>query len=429
MRRMQTYVCLTGLMLALTSLASAQTESTVRAIGVDTQKADIPLEDISSGGPPPQGIPALGFSGDRAGAAGPSPAPEYETQTEAAAWLEVEEPVIALSLGGESRAYPLQILTWHEIVNDTLGGVPVAVTFCPLCNSALAFDRRVPLTNDTLEELRALTPDLITTDPSETFRRAYRLQTRDDTAPEAGLEVTFGVSGLLYNSNLLMFDSESRTLWSQLVGEGAVGALTGTALLRYPAQIVSFADFRKAFPAGSVLSRETGFSRNYGTNPYVGYDRADTPPFLFSGETDGRLPPKTRVVTLGRGGEAAAYPFDALANVGAVNDDVGGEPLVFFWQPGTRSALDAGTIAESEDIGAVGVFSRILDGVTLTFSREVAVFKDKETDSSWNLLGQAVAGELKGEQLVAVPHDNTLWFAWAAFRPDTRIYGGADDGS
>ena len=425
MRRMR-YVCLAGLMLGLT-LASAQTDSTMRAIGVDTEKAGIPLEDISSGGPPPQGIPALGFGGDRAGAAGPSPAPDYETQAAAAAWLGAEEPVITVSLGGESRAYPLQILTWHEIVNDTLGGVPVAVTFCPLCNSALAFDRRVPLTEAALEELRTLTP-VTTTDPDEAFRRAYRSQTPDaDLA--AGLEVTFGVSGLLHNSNLLMFDSESRTLWSQLVGEGAVGTLTGTALLRYPAQIVSFAAFRKAFPEASVLSRETGFSRNYGANPYVGYDRADTPPFLFSGETDGRLPPKTRVVTLERGGEASAYPFDVLAEVGVVNDEVGGEPLTFFWQPGTRSALDTGTIAEGEDVGAVGVFSRTLGGVTLTFVRDGAVFKDEETGSSWNLSGQAVAGELEGERLVAVPHDNTLWFAWAAFRPNTRIYGGADDGS
>ena len=426
MRRL--YVCLAGLALGLTSLASAQAESTMQAIGVDTTKAAIPLEEVSSGGPPPQGIPALGFSGDRAGAAGPSPAPEYVTQGVAAAWLGAEEPVIAVSLGGESRAYPLQLLTWHEIVNDTLGGVPVAVTFCPLCNSALAFDRRVPLSETALGALRALTPELVTTDPGEAFRRAYESQTADaDLA--AGLEVTFGVSGLLYNSNLLMFDSESRTLWSQLVGEGAVGALTGTALLRYPAQIVSFAEFRQAFPDASVLSRETGFSRNYGTNPYVGYDRADTPPFLFSGETDGRLPPKARVVTLERRGEAAAYPFDVLANVGVVNDEVGGEPLAFFWQPGTRSALDTGAIAEGEDVGAVGVFSRTLDGVTLTFVRDGAVFKDRETGSSWNLLGQAVAGELRGEQLTPIPHDNTLWFAWAAFRPGTRIYGGADDGS
>ena len=183
------------------------------------------------------------------------------------------------------RAAPIRyrFLTWHEIVNDTLGGVPVAVTFCPLCNSALAFDRRVPLTEAALEAFMP-TPELVTTDPGEAFRRAYESQTADaDLA--AVLEVTFGVSGLLYNSNLLMFDSESRTLWPQLVGEGAVGTLTGTALLRYPAQIVSFAEFRRAFPGASVLSRETGFSRNYGANPYVGYDRADTPPFsLFRGD-------------------------------------------------------------------------------------------------------------------------------------------------
>ena len=145
------YLRLAGL-LGLLGMVSAQSGlSAMQAIGVDTDEAVIPIEEILSGGPPPQGIPALGFTGDRAGAAGPTPAPTYVTQGEAADWLEAEEPVIALTLGGESRAYPLQILTWHEIANDTLGGVPVAVTFCPLCNSALAFDRRVPLMREALE--------------------------------------------------------------------------------------------------------------------------------------------------------------------------------------------------------------------------------------------------------------------------------------
>ena len=404
--------------------AVAQSGSgTLRDIGVDVDRATIPIDGILSGGPPPQGIPALGFSGDHAGAAGPSPAPQFVTQAEAAAWLGEEEPVIALSLGGESRAYPLQILTWHEIVNDTLGGVPVAVTFCPLCNSALAFDRRVPLSAESEAAVRAANPEATIQDVPEDETFVSALESADTDKPNAVLEVTFGVSGLLYNSNLLMFDTAASTLWSQLTGEGAVGALSGAQLARYPAQIVSFEEFRAAFPEASVLSRETGFSRDYGANPYVGYDRADEPPFLFSGETDGRLPPKTRVITLERAGDAVAFPFDALQEARVVNTDVGGVPVAVLWQEGTTSALDARAIAESADVGAAGVFDRRVDGRTLTFGWNGEAFVDEETCSSWNLLGQATSGELAGTALSPVVHDNTLWFAWAAFRPDTRIAG------
>ena len=415
-------VLVTSLVLGAAGGAVAQSGSgTLRDIGVDVDRATIPIDGILSGGPPPQGIPALGFSGDHAGAAGPSPAPQFVTQAEAAAWLGEEEPVIALSLGGESRAYPLQILTWHEIVNDTLGGVPVAVTFCPLCNSALAFDRRVPLSAESEAAVRAANPEATIQDVPEDETFVSALESADTDKPNAVLEVTFGVSGLLYNSNLLMFDTAASTLWSQLTGEGAVGALSGVQLARYPAQIVSFEEFRAAFPGASVLSRETGFSRDYGANPYVGYDRADEPPFLFSGETDGRLPPKTRVITLERAGDAVAFPFDALQEARVVNTDVGGAPVTVFWQEGTTSALDARAIAESADVGAAGVFDRRVDGKTLTFSWNGETFVDEETRSSWNLLGQATSGELFGTALSPIVHDNTLWFAWAAFRPDTRI--------
>ena len=416
-------VLVTSLVLGAAGGAVAQPGGTLRDIGVDAGRATIPVDGILSGGPPPQGIPALGFGGDHAGAAGPSPAPQFVTQAEAAAWLSAEEPVIALSLGGESRAYPLQILTWHEIVNDTLGGVPVAVTFCPLCNSALAFDRRIPLDGANEAAVRAANPEANIQEVPEDETFVSALESADTDELDAVLEVTFGVSGLLYNSNLLMFDTAASTLWSQLTGEGAVGALSGVQLARYPAQIVSFEEFRAAFPGASVLSRETGFSRDYGANPYVGYDRADEPPFLFSGETDGRLPPKERVITLERAGDAVAFPFDALQEARVVNTDVGGAPVTVFWQEGTTSALDARAIAESADVGAAGVFDRRVDGKTLTFSWNGETFVDEETRSSWNLLGQATSGELSGTALSPLVHDNTLWFAWAAFRPDTRIAG------
>ncbi len=344
-------------------------------------------------------------------------------QEEAATWLGREEPVIALTVGGESRAYPLQILTWHEIANDTLGGVPIAVTFCPLCNSALAFDRRVPLSERARREVLELNPGatLVELDPS--FIKAHQTQQKS-LSPVEGLEVTFGVSGLLYNSNMLMFDTASSTLWSQLIGEGAVGTLAGTQLLRYTAQIVSFAEFRKAFPDGLVLSQDTGFSRLYGNNPYIGYDRADSPAFLFSGEADGRLLPKEWVITFEAQGEAVAYPFSVLSKEKVVQDSVGGEPVVLFWQPGTLSALDEGIIADSEDAGAAGVFRRKLDDQVLTFSWRDGQIVDEETGSSWNLLGRAVKGKLQGQALRPIVHDNTLWSAWAAFKPQTRIYEG-----
>ena len=420
MNRWLTIIILTALG-GLGSAFAQSGERALNAIGVDASRATIPVEDILSGGPPPQGIPALGFGGDYAGAAGPSPAPQFVTPAAAAAWLDDEEPVIALSLGGESRAYPLQVLTWHEIVNDTLGGVPVAVTFCPLCNSALAFDRRVPLDAAGEAAVRAVNPEASVEPPSDEFSSAFGGASEDGL--NAVLPVTFGVSGLLYNSNLLMFDTASSTLWSQLTGEGAVGTLSGVQLVRYPAQIVSFGEFRAAFPDARVLSRETGFRRSYGSNPYVGYDRADEPPFLFSGELDGRLPPKERVITFERAGDAAAFPFTTLQEARVVNTEVGGEPVAVFWQEGTTSALDASSIAASEDVGAAGVFDRRVDGETLTFAPDGEFFVDEETGSSWNLLGQAVSGELAGTALSPVVHDNTLWFAWAAFRPDTRIVG------
>jgi hypothetical protein len=393
----------------------------MRQLGVDSSISSIPVDSVLSGGPPPQGIPALGFSGDHTGAIGESPSPVFISQAEAS-WLAEQEPVIVMTLAGESRIYPLQILTWHEIVNDTLGGVPIAVTFCPLCNSALAFDRRLPLTEDQIQGLTTLNKAAQLQDLPEDFIAAYRKQENEDISIRQGAEVTFGVSGMLYNSNMLMFDSASSTLWSQLVGEGVVGTLTGAQLLRYPAPILSFAEAREAFPQAMLLSRQTGFRRAYGSNPYVGYDDINSPAFLFDGVSDGRLPPKERVVTFEINGESVAYPFSELREVNVVNDAVAGNSIVVFWQLGTRSALGKQSIADSADIGAANVFERTVDGRTLTFSWNGSSFIDEETSSTWNLLGQAISGQLQGQQLTPVVHDNTLWFAWAAFRPETRIF-------
>lgn len=386
-------------------------------IGVNFNKAIIPTEDILSGGPPPNGIPALGFAGDWRNAAAATNAPSFIVQEEAAEWLEANEPVIAMHINGEAKAYPLQILTFHEIINDTVGGAPVIVTYCPLCNSALAFDRRMPLSAEQRTALRAENPDISTTALDEAFIERYHFQSVDDPEVTAGLEVTFGVSGMLYNSNMLMFDSASSTLWSQLIGQAVVGQLAGTELLRYPAQILSFADFRAAYPEALVLSKDTGFRRHYGRNPYVGYDALGSNPYFPVSGDDARLAAKERVVSVVLEHEAVVYPFSLLREQHVIHDTIARQPIVVLWQEGTGSALDSSSIANGADVGAVGVFASVD-----TFHWDGTYFVDDATGSYWNIAGQAVQGERIGEQLHPVVHDNTLWFAWVAFKPTSRVY-------
>jgi len=403
----------------LTSPAFAVSEGALRNLRVDPTRASIPIAEILSGGPPPQGIPALGFRGlDRV--AGASPDPSFVTQEDAAAWLGELEPVILVRAGGEARLYPLQILTWHEIANDTLGGVPIAVSFCPLCNSALAHDRRVPATAAQVEALRVDGHTVRASPMPEDLAEAYAQQI-GGPAPEFAVDVTLGVSGMLYFSNMLMFDDTTFTLWSQLIGEGLVGEFKGERLVRYPAQIVGFAEARAAEPGALVLSRDTGFRRDYGRNPYVGYDQIGSPAFLFRGPDDGRLPPKERVITL-EAPRALAYRFDDVADARVLHDEVDGEALLLLWAPGTTSAIGGGVIATAADIGAVGVFRPFIDDQRLTFAPDGnGGFVDAETGSVWDVTGRARSGPFEGRTLDAVAHDNTLWFAWAAFRPETEV--------
>jgi len=337
----------------------------------DFTKASVNLGEFLGGGPPKDGIPAID-------------APRYESIADARRWLRDRSPVISLVVGDEARAYPLAVLMWHEIVNDTLGGVAVVVTFCPLCNTALVFEREID-----------------------------------------GVVHDFGTTGNLRASDLVMYDRRTESWWQQATGEAIVGELTGTRLTFLPAQIVGLGDFERAYPEGDALSRETGVSREYGRNPYVGYDTIDQNPFMFEESPDGRLSPKERVVTVGEGTEAVAVPYSEIRTVGAARITVGGDELVVFWTPGTASALNGPNIDESKDIGATGVFRPLLDGRRLTFAREGgedAPIRDEETGSTWSILGIAVDGELEGSRLEPVVHADHFWFAWAAFAPETTIW-------
>jgi len=331
-------------------------------------KKNIDLDELMSGGPPKDGIPAIFV-------------PKFEVQSEADDWLDNKEPVIALEINGEAKAYPLSILIWHEIANDKIGGVSVVVSFCPLCYSAIVYDRRVN-----------------------------------------GVEPYFGVSGLLRMSDLVMYDNVTESFWQQFTGEAIVGDMVGAKLDFIAAQIISFKQFKDAYPNGIVLSKETGYERDYGRNPYVGYDDIDQSPFLYREEIDSRLPPNEKVIAIKEDGLFKAYPYSITLIEKVINDKINEKHVVVFHGDGAVSALDESSIADSKEVGSTGVFNPVVNGRTLTFKYEGGFFIDNETGTRWDITGKAVDGELKGTQLKRIKHGDYFAFAWLAFRPETEIY-------
>lgn len=310
----------------------------------------------------------------------PIDTPRFEP-IEAADWLDDREPGALVQFNDEVRFYPLSILTRHEIVNDRYGDIPVAVTFCPLCNTALTFDRRVD-----------------------------------------GEALRFGVSGLLRKSDLVMWDDATTTLWQQITGEAVVGELAGTQLDIISTAIVSYGDAKESFPDALSLATDTGFGINYGANPYEAYSSSNQP-FLFDDDPDPRFPALSRVVGVSVDGVDKAYPFELISEKGAVNDVLGDTPIAVLWGGETADALDSSTVADGQAIGSGIAFDRTVGGQTLTLSTSGEdLFTDAETSSTWNLLGQAVDGPLAGEQMDTVSHRNEFWFAWASFFPDGDVY-------
>jgi hypothetical protein len=334
----------------------------------DFTRRTVPFSEIQSGGPPKDGIPAID-------------APRFAPIAEGAKFLVRDEPVMVVAHGNEVAVYPLQILIWHEIVNDTIGGEPIVVTYCPLCNTAIAFRRTL-----------------------------------------GGAVLDFGTTGNLRRSDMVMYDRQTESWWQQITGEGIVGKHAGARLEFVPASILAYSDAAAAHPSARVLTQETGHSRRYGQNPYVEYDSGT--PFLFSGPGDARLLANERVLAVSAGGEAVAYPFAILGRERVVNDQVGGTPLLVLFKPGTRSALDAENLSESRDVGSAVAFSRSLEGRVLTFEASGEHAVDRETRSRWDITGRAVSGPLAGRQLTPVVHGNHFWFAWAVFQPDSRVYQG-----
>jgi len=314
----------------------------------------IPLGDIITGNPAKDGIPSIDD-------------PSYESVGAADLYLDDNGFGLAVEVAGSYRYYPYQILVWHEIVNDTFNGQDLLVTYCPLCYTGIVFEREV--------------------------------------ADEA---VEFGTSGKLYNSNLLMYDRKTDSLWSQAMGEAVVGELTGATLTLYPSLTVSWADFKSEHPSAQVLSRNTGFDRDYTSDPYGprGYYENASVWFPLSNE-DGRAHPKT--VVYGHRNDVAqkAYAAAAVEETTLLNDDVGPDSVLVFWDP---------------NVNTVKGFSRQLDGDVLEFEQTDDFLTDTLTGSLWNYDGEAVSGDYRGRQLEVLPLENSFWFSWAATYPETELF-------
>jgi hypothetical protein len=345
---------------------------TVSSFRTDFSKRTISYSEVLSGGPPKDGIPAIDD-------------PRFVTVADADQWLAALEPVIVVRVADEARAYPIQILMWHEIVNDELAGMPLMVSFCPLFNTAIAFERELD-----------------------------------------GRILDFGTTGRLRFSNLIMYDRQSESWWQQATGEAIAGDYAGSRLTFYPASIIAWATFKAAYPDATVLSRQTGYGRDYGNNPYLGYDDVEQLPFLYRGKpTPARLAAMARVLTLELGGEAVAFPYEALSGVKVANDMVDGQAVAVFWAGGTASALDTSAIVEGRDVGAALAYAAEAAGQVLSSIFDRGKIRDKETGSGWDILGRAVSGPLQGTRLKELPAINHFWFSWAAFRPETRIFQAA----
>jgi hypothetical protein len=338
----------------------------------DFSQRTVDLDSIRSGGPPKDGIPSI----DQ---------PRFVDVEAAREWVEPREPVVVVEIDDDARAYPLQILTWHEIVNDRVGDRPVAVTFCPLCNAAVVFDRVVD-----------------------------------------GETVEFGTTGRLRKSDLVMYDRRTESWWQQFTGKGIVGTHAGRKLETVPSRLVAFRDFAAAHPDGRVLSRETGYNKPYGVNPYRGYDTIGNNPFMLDEAPDGRLPAMARVLGVETSSGAHVFPLTALASDPLLNLELDGRSVVIIANRHLRSALDRERIAESRTVPAANAYDRRVGDRLLRFEVRDGEIVDRETGSRWNVLGEAVQGPLTGARLEPVAGGVHFAFAWLAFRPDSTIHRGAE---
>lgn len=312
--------------------------------------------------------------------------PQFEAVAVAATGMKAHERVIGLVINGEARAYPINILSVHEVVNDVVGGEPVAVTWCPLCFSALVFSRKLEGFSEPL---------------------------------------TFGVSGALLHNTLVMYDRQTETLWSQLYGAAIDGEFAGVTLSVYPSILTNWEVWQSQYPDSQVLSKELTCEQfdclafqisaqsGYSTDPYRSYYQTSE-----FGVYDGQIPrgleageAKRRVLGVRIGDRERAYPFTVLAEHTLINDQIGGLPVLVVFDPESQTGL---------------VFIRLTAERTLTFrhaSDVTGMVVDDETESRWDALtGEAVGGELRGEQLESLVATAAFEYGWFDYFPESEVY-------
>jgi len=294
-------------------------------------------------------------------------------------WLHDDDSVIALEMNGEWRAYPLAMLVNHQIVNDIMQGIPIAVTYCPLCNSAVVFNRRV-----------------------------------------GDHVLRFGVSGATRNNGFLMWDDYTQSWWQQFTGEAIMGAYMGTRLEVLPSKIVTWSAYTKWHTMGRVLVADKNQGQlAYSPEKIAWFGSIDPAPYIDK-PLDKRLPPKERVLATILEGSAVAYPFSLLTASGVINDVIGDQAVAAFWQSAHLEKDNA--IEPSQDTGMAVLFYRVVNGQTLTFVQQADTIIDTETGSTWTIFGEAVKGPLKNTRLEQVSGSAYYWFAWINSYPETRLY-------
>jgi hypothetical protein len=294
--------------------------------------------------------------------------PKYEPAAEAT-WLDDGDVVIGYVAGDQAWAYPLRILNFHEIVNDTLNGEPVLISYCPLCYSGIAYSRRLG----------------------------------DDV-------LTFGNTSALYESDMVMVDYQTGSYWWQVAGEAIVGPLTEEKLTVLPSATITWGEWRQLHPTTLVLSRDTGHARNYERDPFIEYaEIVNSGRFAFpvsEAGRDARLQPASQVLAVKVADEARAYPVTELGRA-AIIDTLGDQAIVVFTDPDSQTGV---------------AYQPMADGQSLTFEVRGGEFTDRETGSTWDLAGRAVSGPLQGAQLPAVPSKTSFWFAIIAAEPEITVY-------
>lgn len=324
--------------------------STLTIMETDGQKHIIPLDKIKGGGPPKDGIPSIDD-------------PKF-TEISGSQFVSDSDVVIGLEINGDARAYPLFILVWHEIVNDVVGGTPVAVTYCPLCYTNQVFERIVN-----------------------------------------GNEVEFGTSGKLYQSNLLMYDRWTDSYWSQGLGMAVTGKLSGIQLKTIPFDVITWGDWKKLHPDSLVLTTDTGHFRSYATDPYGDY--YTDPRIIFPVDNmDDRMHPKEIILGFHEDGIYKAYKQNDVELHNVINDNIGETSLmlVSLFSQNSRA------------------FDRNLNGEILQFQYVDGKITDAKTESVWSYDGLAISGPLEGNYLTRISMEPGFWFSWVAFHPDTAVW-------